>query len=527
MRAFLDAAGGRPQRGASYIVLVLIVLIAACLRLNGITRETLWLDEVYSATFAVQHPFDLIVAVWRFDVHPPLYYLQLHVWALVSNNTIWLFLNSVAWSIATVVSVFFTTKRIYGERVATGAALILALLPSDIFYSHQLRMYAMVSCIGVWCWYAVYQAIRKGVPGRSALYVTVAELTLGYSHGSGAVNAFVFAIYGFLLAFQEKRQRIEIRRWLLLQAAIGVLLLPAVVNSSVRSLSHIAVPDLQQVIETFGFLVFGLAAPSSLILRIAASAVFLSILGAAVRGPSRAVARGLVLVPIGLLFIASHLVRPIWIDRALLFITPFMALVLSSTFTVVCDHVRARWQWRRGTVIANGMALGFLVLAGFLGFSELRNYEKPTRYEMAARTIWEEFQPGDLVYAPGFVSFWGIAWYLLGPSWGSILAVQDPIQQSPSTDKWPAVLHWLGPKWREMLHLEPVARSVPAMMGGKLIIGWTFPPELQQAKRVWIVDRNPPDIAAQRMSPLVETGVTDFHGIWLRRFEAPELEGKQ
>src|SRR5689334_5094875 len=65
------------QAYSSGFVLVIILLVALGLRAAFIWKDRLWLDEVWSATFAVQSPLDVIVATLRFDPHPPFYYLQL------------------------------------------------------------------------------------------------------------------------------------------------------------------------------------------------------------------------------------------------------------------------------------------------------------------------------------------------------------------------------------------------------------------------------------------------------------------
>src|SRR4051812_39175775 len=63
--------------------LVLVALLAGALAIRAafIWDDRLWLDEVWSATFAVQSLPDVIIATLRFDAHPPLYYLQLWLWS--------------------------------------------------------------------------------------------------------------------------------------------------------------------------------------------------------------------------------------------------------------------------------------------------------------------------------------------------------------------------------------------------------------------------------------------------------------
>src|SRR5207248_1965105 len=92
----------------------------------------------------------------------------------------------------------------------------------------------------------------------------------------------------------------------------------------------------------------------------------------------------------------------------------------------------------------------------------------------------------DVILVPEAEAFWGLAWYLIGPNWGSPLAVQDPSPESLS-EKWSKILDWLGPVWRTRLHLEPGTRMI-SYNEAYLIIGLSASPIVTDAKRVWLVN---------------------------------------
>jgi len=82
-------------------VLVLVLIAGATLRIVKLGSESLWLDEAYSI-YTSQESLPAIVQETSKDVHPPLYYLQLSLWALLSHDDFWLMANAIFWSTAFV-----------------------------------------------------------------------------------------------------------------------------------------------------------------------------------------------------------------------------------------------------------------------------------------------------------------------------------------------------------------------------------------------------------------------------------------
>ena len=89
------------RRGIDVAIALLLIGLGVWLRLAGLGRDSFWLDEIYSVSLANLSGLGTVVAVFLFDVHPPLYYLQLNAWGLFGHGDTWLSLNSVCWSTAT------------------------------------------------------------------------------------------------------------------------------------------------------------------------------------------------------------------------------------------------------------------------------------------------------------------------------------------------------------------------------------------------------------------------------------------
>src|SRR5437763_1150451 len=111
---------------------LLCLCLGLAVRLTWIWNDRLWLDEVWSATLAVQPLFDLIVATLRFDPHPPLYYIQLHIWATFSHSTVWLFVNSAIWSGLSIISLWIVARKLLSDRLALIATVLFTVMPAAV-----------------------------------------------------------------------------------------------------------------------------------------------------------------------------------------------------------------------------------------------------------------------------------------------------------------------------------------------------------------------------------------------------------
>jgi hypothetical protein len=218
-----------------------------------------------------------------------------------------------------------------------------------------------------------------------------------------------------------------------------------------------------------------------------------------------------VLAPVIVGVLTSYMFRAIWIDRTLLFTTPFLAIAFANVFLIA---VGPAWGTSRVVAGASLTAIFCMVLAA-LGLWQVRAIPKPTDFERGAAVIRSQLQPDDLVYVPDNFYYWGLAWYAIGPDWGSPLSVQG---NSPldCNDRWCVILERLGPVWRKRLHLEPTTRVV-WRNNIPFFVGRMVPNEVHQASRVWLVDvpgEDYPDPA--KIKSKVVQDWTDHRGLRIR-----------
>jgi len=118
----------------------LATVVAAGVRLAGLGRHSLWLDELFTAHVVTLPGPAHIVDSLVLDVHPPGYYLAMWAWCVLAGSSeVALRLPSVLAGIACVPLLAALAGRLYGVRTAAAAAWLLALSPYAILMSQEAR----------------------------------------------------------------------------------------------------------------------------------------------------------------------------------------------------------------------------------------------------------------------------------------------------------------------------------------------------------------------------------------------------
>jgi hypothetical protein len=175
-------------------------LLALGLRMTNLNASSLWIDEIYSLITANVHfqpgsldalphpaawyagqylawqPIRLpdLVALLKMNVHMPLYYLLLNPWlGLFGNDAVGLRSFSALFSALLVFPLAGLGSALGGRKAGIFTVLAAALLPFQIYYGQEGRMYALAlfwtACSGLAFWKMLYGARRLPIWG--VLYV--------------------------------------------------------------------------------------------------------------------------------------------------------------------------------------------------------------------------------------------------------------------------------------------------------------------------------------------------------------------
>jgi uncharacterized membrane protein len=182
------------------LLLGLILLVALGLRLFHLDGQSLWYDEGVSA-FMTRRTFAEIAAATSVDIHPPLYYWLLSLWAVpFGQGEIALRSLSVVLGTVTVWATYRLGRMLAGAAVGLAAAALLAVSPLAVQYSQEVRMYALASLLAVassWAGLALLRAVTKA-PALASPTTHGARLPLPLGEGRSAGALAV--VYGLLAA---------------------------------------------------------------------------------------------------------------------------------------------------------------------------------------------------------------------------------------------------------------------------------------------------------------------------------------
>ncbi len=124
--------------------MTVLILVALGIRLLGVELQPLWWDEGFSVYFATESTPRLL-ELTSLDIHPPLYYLLLQGWyQLVGVGALqsrWL---SILLGVLAIPLAWRVAHDLFGKRTAWLTGLFLTLSPFHIYYSQEVRMYALL-----------------------------------------------------------------------------------------------------------------------------------------------------------------------------------------------------------------------------------------------------------------------------------------------------------------------------------------------------------------------------------------------
>jgi mannosyltransferase len=155
-----------------YLALAGIAALATAVFSFGLGSSSFFLDEIYTWYTVRGDLGDLRSHLVEQEVAPPLYYLLLHGWVLLTgaDSETALRLPSVAAGVALVAAVYWLGALVGGRRAGLLSAGLAAVSPTVLLYAQQTRAY-------VWAMLAVTVAVAaaiEAVRGRSTSWLVAA-----------------------------------------------------------------------------------------------------------------------------------------------------------------------------------------------------------------------------------------------------------------------------------------------------------------------------------------------------------------
>ncbi len=357
--------------------LFIALLTAFALRAYRLDAQSLWNDEGTSIALASLN-LEAIVAGAARDIHPPLYYVLLSNWLMVSGNSEFAarFLSVIAGTLV-VAFIFRIAYSVFDEKAGSVAAFLTAFSPLLIYYSQEARMYVLLPMWSALAALALFRISDCGLriseepisnpqspiskTRRALVWGTfiLANIAALYTHYF-VVTLVLFENLAFgvwlLLAIRNSHSAIrnpksEIVSWLIGQSVIGLAFLPWYIfaGNQLAAWPSISEPfDLPtlmwRVLNVFSV---GLTLDGTLAAIVAGTFGILFVVGALGRMRELWGTRVLALwaiVPVAFMYVVS-LARPAYNPKFLLLaLPPFLILAARGVaeFKILDSKFRAR-----------------------------------------------------------------------------------------------------------------------------------------------------------------------------------------
>lgn len=182
------------------LAIVSIIALSAIVRLV-LVNQSFWLDEAAQALESMRPLAEQLNISG--DFQPPLFHLVVHIFTLFSHSEWWLRMASV---IPGIVTVYFTYKigglldkdKHKGFSIGLIGATLLALSSLHIYFSQELRPYALAAMWGVLSWYALLVWVERVRHNKHKLFTQAKVLYLC----STIAGLYTMYLYPFLLLSQ-------------------------------------------------------------------------------------------------------------------------------------------------------------------------------------------------------------------------------------------------------------------------------------------------------------------------------------
>ncbi|MCB0035846.1 MAG: glycosyltransferase family 39 protein [Anaerolineales bacterium] len=207
-----ETANKKHAKLIQYIFPLLVLLGAFYLYTSRLGEASIWRDEALSIgrarltvaqIFQNQNVIDTWVSV---DLHPPLYFLLLHIWhPLMGESEFAYRYPSVLAMLLALVLIYKLSGRVWGQDTAVFTLLLAAVSPFFFWYAQEARMYALLvfeSTLLLWCLWPLM--VHSSTNFFDYVKLFAAATLLVYTHYTGLFLV-TFALGALLLMRFSRR----------------------------------------------------------------------------------------------------------------------------------------------------------------------------------------------------------------------------------------------------------------------------------------------------------------------------------
>jgi mannosyltransferase len=381
-----------------------ILVAGAWLRLTGLLRTPLWLDEAYSA-YAVENGFRFMWSVVpTYDVHPPLYYTFLGLWSVVAGDSLaGLRMLGLVCGLTTIAFAVMAGRELaraldVDERLLAGsAAALVALSPLMIDMSREVRPYPLMILAYAAAIVGMLRVGRtagsEGSVARGPFLLYLAGLALTFwLHNVGPLFGASLTLALAALVAGKVRDRREVLLLAGGHVLVAVVYLPGFLILLDQSATWVESTWLVFRWEGLHWKLAALWGAVGIVAIVAAVLLLVVGLRRAIEGDGARFAAALAIAAVlpALLAVAlSVSVAPVFLIRTL---TP---VTVPALLLIAAGVASAKGRWRWGTIAVLGVLLSQMVV---VDLNARRGGPREDWYG-TVRWLVERMRPGDVIYA--------------------------------------------------------------------------------------------------------------------------------
>jgi 4-amino-4-deoxy-L-arabinose transferase-like glycosyltransferase len=418
------------------LALIITLLVAATLRLYNLGGPSFWFDEQLTITLASERLEKIPSVVRQSEQTPPLLHVIMHAWLGSFGLTeFWVRLPAAIFGTLAVWATYLLGAALFGRREGLVAALLMTVSGFHLAYSQEARVYSLLLLMGLLSSLAFVKLLREGGRNNQIAYV----LATGVLYWTHLHAVFIVAAQHLTWLYlrlspatthETHRPRISTPRWILLStlsAAIFAPWIPTVVYW-LRSVSQsFWIPPMGP-----GFLphVYVLFAGSA----VGLVALLLATAWGACRTPERwkiVFLVSLALLPVAVPYVASLLLRPLFVHRYAITASAGLFLLAGRGLTALPDR-----------------RVQLLALAGMVGLSVAsipairREVDNKPDVRNASWYVADHARDGDVIFLDGGNANATLLQYLNGQDIGRFTVIVDAKKlpaapaTAPQTNLW-------------------------------------------------------------------------------------------
>lgn len=377
MVSFNEFTHGRLLRFITSHWLFFGFFISLAVRLATISLEPFWYDEAFTSYVASLRFGDMLQAIAG-DTHPPIWYAMSWLIAQVAGaSPLMLRLPAALFSALCVGELYKLCKRYAGPNQALIASGLLAVLPAQIYYGQEARMYSLLTLLVL--------IVANAIASRSWLRVALGGVLMMYTHNMAILYAVPLGIWSII----SSRGQV-LRYWYIALAYVPWL---GVLKQQVVSMQTngfwIVNNTPGSMLYFLEYTTFFNRLPAWALYHGSVVAIAMSVMSLWALRRELLTKTGILallgLAPTAELYVISQVWRPMMLDRLLLPAGTMIVAIWAAGFT-------------RMTRLSQRIALTLFVPVFVLSVISYYRIGTKTDYGVALQPIFDNWQDGDTVY---------------------------------------------------------------------------------------------------------------------------------